>query len=70
MVTYNFQGSAATRHGKSCDNLALQEYVKKTGETISLLSLVTNPAVPWLGFSPDGVFRSSCDAYHYATPEY
>lgn len=59
MLTNNFQGNAATRHGKSCEKLALQEYQQKTGEEVSVLGLVINPAVPWLGFSPDGiVFRA------------
>ncbi|KAH6935512.1 hypothetical protein HPB50_006378 [Hyalomma asiaticum] len=46
MLTYNFQGNAATRHAKSCENLALQEYVQKTGQTVSSLGLVINAAVP------------------------
>ncbi|KAH6945487.1 hypothetical protein HPB50_008726 [Hyalomma asiaticum] len=58
LLTQNFAGNDATRHGKACEKPAIEEYASNTRDAVFTAGLVINPVVPWLGFSPDGiVFR-------------
>lgn len=58
LLTQNFGGNDATRHGKACEKPAIEEYASDTRDAVFTAGLMINPVVPWLGFSPDGiVFR-------------
>lgn len=51
----HFKGNEATRYGTDNESLALEEYARTHNECVSKMGLVVIPAVPWLGYSPDGV---------------
>ncbi|KAL1467594.1 hypothetical protein MTO96_042055 [Rhipicephalus appendiculatus] len=51
----HFKGNEATRYGIDNESLALEEYARTHKERVSKLGLVVIPAVPWLGYSPDGI---------------
>ncbi|KAH6922342.1 hypothetical protein HPB50_013334 [Hyalomma asiaticum] len=51
----HFKGNEATRYGTDNEPLGLQEYARTHNECVSKIGLVVIPAVPWLGYSPDGI---------------
>lgn len=59
MLGPSFKGNDATRYGKACEKPALEEYAANAAGVVVTLGLVINPALPWLGYSPDGVVFSN-----------
>lgn len=51
----SFKGNADTKHGLQSEDDAVRAYEKATGATVTKMGLLVNPAVSWLGFSPDGI---------------
>lgn len=51
----SFQGNADTKHGLECEKDAVKVYEELTKNKVTKMGLVVNPAVPWLGFTPDGI---------------
>lgn len=50
--------SDATRYGCMYEDEARDEYVKRTGEVVHEIGLVTHPVLTWLAGSPDGITES------------
>ncbi|KAJ8668901.1 hypothetical protein QAD02_000160 [Eretmocerus hayati] len=53
--TYKFSDNTATQYGTIMEPRARDWYTKTTNKDVLLAGLMVNPAVPWLGYSPDGI---------------
>ena len=53
-----FTGNAATQHGQTYEQEALDIYMQRTGETALDFGLLIHPTHSWLGGSPDGITAS------------
>lgn len=50
-----FSGNEATEHGNTYEPLAIQDYELETGNDVKPEGFITNPDIPWIGVSPDGL---------------
>ena len=50
-----FNGNEATEHGNMYEPLAIQDYELETGSDVQTAGFLTNPEIPWIGVSPDGL---------------
>ena len=50
-----FTGNEATEHGNTYEPLAIQDYELETGNDVIAEGFITNPDIPWIGVSPDGL---------------
>lgn len=50
-----FTGNEATEHGNTYEPLAIQDYELLTGHDVQPAGFLTNPDIPWIGVSPDGL---------------
>ncbi|KAJ8665590.1 hypothetical protein QAD02_007252 [Eretmocerus hayati] len=53
-LTTDFKGNPATHYGSRMEPRARECYAKMVKQDVVLSGLMINPAIPWLGFSPDG----------------
>ncbi|KAJ8677275.1 hypothetical protein QAD02_013062 [Eretmocerus hayati] len=53
--THKFSGNTATHYTTRMELRARDWYTKTVNKDVLLAGLMVNPAVPWLGYSPDGI---------------
>ena len=53
--------SAPTSYGKANETIAKQMYIKQTGNHIHDIGLIVNPAIPFLGATPDAIVCDKSD---------
>ncbi|KAJ8685879.1 hypothetical protein QAD02_021672 [Eretmocerus hayati] len=53
-LTTDFKGNPATHYGSRMEPRARECYAKMVKQDVVLSGLMIDPAIPWLGFSPDG----------------
>lgn len=51
----SFMGTSATRYGNLMEGSAIKRYQEQLDFTVTVMGLIINSFIPWLGYSPDGV---------------